>query len=538
MKLKACFFIFLASQFIIAQGPSNLIASNNTAFNNPFSESKPNTNIALSANGFDFELLDAGVNTRFSEIGSGFFRNKLILVSSKKLGGLAKIDPNTNEAYKELYCLDIDKNGALSSPYLFSRILNTNASEDQLAFSPNEKTVYYTRSSKANSLEFKLYKADLEADSNGNWINNEALAINETNVSIETPFINHAGNKLYFSANFPDAIGGFDLYVSDIKADGTLGTPKNLGNTINTPLDDKYPALSLDDNYLYFSSKGHENIGGFDLFKSKILKSRFTAPRNMGNTINSAYDEIGYFLASKNKGYMSSNRQNGKGSFDIYTATNDEVVQYLEGEVLDLETQIKLPNTVVVLKDEDGTEIAKTTTNEDATYKFNVTPFETYTISTQKEGFKDATIAFLANSGSETTYKENFELLTVAPMIVEVEDEMRIVLENIYFDFNKWNVKEESFISLNKVLKILEAHPEMKLAINAHTDNKGKDAYNLSLSDKRAASALRYLTANGISKDRLVSKGYGETKPLIDCKNNCSEDNLQANRRIEFVIVE
>ena len=538
MKLKLCFFIFLSANLIIAQGPSNLIAANNTTFSDPFAGSKTNNDIALSANGFDFELLDAGVNTRFSEIGSGFFRNKLILVSSKKLGGLAKIDPNTNEAYKELYCLDIDKNGALSSPYLFSRILNTNASEDQLAFSPDQNTVYYTRSSKANSLSFKLYKADLEANSNGNWINNEALSINENNVSIETPFVNHAGTKLYFSANYPDAIGGFDLYVSEIKPDGTLGVPKNLGPTINTPLDDKYPALSLDDNYLYFASQGHENIGGFDLFTSKILKNGFKAPRNMGNTINSAYDEIGYFLASKNKGYMSSNRQNGKGSYDIYTATNAEVIQHLEGQVLDLETQIKLPNTVVILKDEDGTEIAQTVTNEDATYKFNVIPFETYTISTYKEGFKDASIEFLANNGSETTYKKNVELLTVAPVIAKVENEMRILLENIYFDFNKWNVKEESFISLNKVLKVLKAHPEMKLAINAHTDNKGRDAYNLSLSDKRAASAVNYLIENGISENRLVSKGFGETKPLIDCKNNCSDDDLQANRRIEFVIVD
>ncbi|WP_396602235.1 OmpA family protein [Algibacter sp. R77976] len=538
MKAYLCFLVCLTYNFILAQGPSNLIASNSNSFNNLNSFPKLNKAVLIKSNGFNFELLDAGVNTRYSEIGSGFFRNKLIMVSSKKLGGFAKIDPNTNEAYKELFCLDIDKNGALSSPYLFSRILNTNASEDQLTFSPNEKTVYYTRSSKASSLDFKIYKADLEEDSHGNWINNELLSINKSNVSIETPFVNHSGDKLYFSANFPDAIGGYDLYVSDIKADGSLGTPKNLGNSINTPLDDKYPALSLDDRYLYFASKGHDNIGGFDLFTSKITAKGFKTPRNMGNTINTVYDEIAYFLAAKNKGYLSSNRQYGKGSYDIYTAVNDEVIQSIQGEILDLETQIKLPNTVIVLKDEDDIELGRTITSEDATYRFNVTPFETYTLSTYKDGFKDASIKFFASSGSNTTYRKNIKLHTTAPVIAKVENEMRIILENIYFDFNKYSVKEESFISLNKVIKILKEHPEIKLAINAHTDNKGRDSYNLNLSKKRAESAVNYLIKNGISKNRLISKGYGETKPLVDCKNNCSDKDLQTNRRVEFVITD
>lgn len=536
MKVKLYFIALLISNIVISQGTSNFAAVNNYSFNtNTVSNSEKTT---IDSNGYTFELLDAGVNTPYAEIGSGFFRDKLIMVSSKKIGGLAKIDPNTNEAYKELFCLDIDKNGALSSPYLFSRILNTNASEDQLTFSPDEKTVYYTRSSKQNSLEFKLYKATLEEDSHGNWINNELLNVNKNNVSIETPFVNHAGDKLYFSANYSDTLGGYDLYVTDINEDGTLGTPQNLGNTINTSSDDKYPALSLDDRYLYFSSKGHETIGGFDLFKSRISSKGYRTPRNMGNTINTVHDEVGYFLAAKNKGYVSSNKQNGRGSYDIYTVTNEEVIQYIEGKILDLETQIKLPNTVVILKDEDGNLIDKTISSENASYSFNVEPFENYTITTQKDGFENASIEFFANSGNETTYKKNIALITTAPVITEVENEMRIVLENIYFDFNKYQVKEESFISLNKVMKVLKEHPKMSLVINAHTDNKGRDAYNLNLSKKRAASAVRYLIENGVSKNRLESKGYGESKPLINCKNKCSDEDLQANRRIEFVIVE
>jgi outer membrane protein OmpA-like peptidoglycan-associated protein len=258
----------------------------------------------------------------------------------------------------------------------------------------------------------------------------------------------------------------------------------------------------------------------------------------MGNTINSAYDEVAYFLAAKNKGYVSSNRQNGKGSYDIYTAINEEIIQKIRGIVVDLETQIKLPNTIVVLKDDEGDEIARTLTADNATYSFNVVPFENYSLSTHKDGFLDNTIEFFANRGNKTAYNKNLELLTTEPVISKVDNELRIMLENIYFEFNKWDVKEESFISLNKIIKVLTEHPEMRLAINAHTDNKGRDSYNLGLSNKRASSAVKYLIKNGISKDRLKSKGFGETKPLIDCKNECSNEELQANRRIEFVILD
>lgn len=542
MKTKVFVIICLVSNFIFSQEPSNLIARN-------FTTAQPTVNYTNSAsassneigtNGFGFEVLDAGVNTKYSEIGTGFFRNKLIMVSSKKLGGLAKIDSNTNEAYKELFCLDISKNGTLSRPLLFSRMLNTNDSEDQLTFSPDQKTVYFTRSSRENSLEYKLYKATLEEGSHGNWINEELLDINKNKVSIETPFLNRTGDKLYFASNMPGSIGGYDIYVSNVKADGTLDTPKNLGHSINTTSDEKYPSLSIDGKYLYFSSKGHQNFGGYDLFVSRILSDSFKAPRNLGNTINTSYDEIAYFLATKNKGYMSSNKPNGKGSFDIYTAVNDEIIQSLKGNTIDLVTKIKLPNTLVILKDEDNKEVARQTTDASGAFSFeNIEPFESYTLSTEKDGFKDATFEFLANKNFNTTYNKDLKLNTTEPVIAKVDDELRIVLENIYFDFAKYSIKEESTISLNKITKVLTENPNIKIAINAHTDIRGNAAYNLRLSNKRAKSALNYLIKNGIDKNRLVSKGFGETKPLIDCKTiSCTDEEHQSNRRIEFVILD
>lgn len=538
IKSKLYVFALLISNIAITQTTPSLIVANNTpTIYRNFQSNPSQKNTIIGPNGFNFELLDAGANSRFSEIGSCFFKNKLITTSSKKLGGIAKIDPNTNEAYKDLFCLDIGKNGTLSSPFLFSRILNTNQSEDQLAFTPNQKTVYYTKSTKSNSLEYKLYKADLEDGSHGNWVNHELLSINGENISIETPYVSPKGDQLFFASNMPNGHGGFDLYVSNINPDGTLSKPVNLGNTINTNLDDKYPSLSLDNKYLYFASKGHKNMGGYDLFISKISKNGYKSPRNLGNTINTSYDDIAFFLATKNKGYMSSNRPNGKGGFDIYTAFNNEVKQILEGQILDLETQIKLPNALVILKDDDGNEIDRQLTNESADYNFNLTPLETYTISVTKAGFKDLSITFLANEGKATTYTKNIALQPTEPVIIETKNALSIVIENIYFDFDKWEIKEESFISLNKIVNVLNEYPEMTLSIDAHTDNEGIDAYNVSLSEKRAASAVKYLINHGINKQRLQSKGFGESKPLIDCKDQCSKKDLQSNRRIEFNIL-
>ncbi|MGC1205831.1 MAG: OmpA family protein [Flavobacteriaceae bacterium] len=532
MKTKLCFFVFLVSFFTYSQGSSTLVANNNFSIDNKTSKSN-----SIETNGFEFQLLDAGINSKYSEFGSGFFRDKLILVSSKKIGGLAKIDSNTNEAYKELFYFDVSASGALSSPGLFSTVLNTEGSEDQLTFSPDEKTVYYTRSSKENSLEYKLYKATFDDNTREKWVNNVLLAINKAGVSIETPYLSPKGDKLYFSANLPDSFGGYDIYVSKVNADGTLGTPENIGSTINTTKNEKYPSLSKDTKYLYFSSQGHENIGGYDLFVSKILSTSYKTPRNLGNTINTPYDEVAYFLATKNKGYVSSNKPKGMGGFDIYTAVYEEVKQTLKGKILDLETQIKLPNALVILKDEENNEVSRIVTKDDATYSFDVIPFESYTVTVQKDGFKDAVFAFTASRSYETAYYEDLQLLTTEPVIAEVDEELRIVIENIYFDTEKYSIKEESHISLNKIVKVLKEHPEMKLAINAHTDNKGRASYNLKLSNQRAASALKYILANGITKNRLISKGFGETKPLIDCKTNCSDDDLQANRRVEFVIL-
>ncbi|WP_299891678.1 OmpA family protein [uncultured Lacinutrix sp.] len=494
---------------------------------------------SIGSNGFEFTTLDVGINTKYSEYGSGFFMNKFIMVSAKKLGGLSKKDKATGEGYKNLFCLDIKDDGSLKKPLLFSRIINTYTNnEDQITFSPDEQTMYFTRSTKDNTSIYKLYKVTLEKDSHGNWIEEELLNVNTNGYSIENPFVSPNGKFLYFSSNKPGGYGGYDLYVSKIKENGSLTEVKNLGDKINTQLDDKYPSIPKDGEYLYFSSQGHDNIGGFDIFKSKIITNGFRTPINLGNTINTEYDEVAYFMASKNKGYLSSNKSLGKGRYDIYKFSVKDVAQNLEGVIVDKDSQIKLPNTLVVLFNEEGEEIARQKTKENATYNFKVNPFESYTIAIEKDGFDKANFDFTSNIRGDKTYNKKLELDATKAVIEEVEDKKMIVVNNIYFDYNKWSIKQESLISLNSIARILAEYPEMKIEINAHTDNRGNDSYNMKLSKKRAASALSYLVSKGVNRERLISHGYGETQPLIDCKTSCDDDEYQKNRRIEFIIIE
>ena len=484
----------------------------------------------------DYSILTTAINTKYSEIGSGLFKNKLMLVSSKKIGAIGNgLDPNTNQPFTDLFCVDVKDNGQLKRPLLFSRILNTKDNEGQVAFSEDENTIYFTRSTRENPNNYQLYKAVLQENSAGNWVDIKRMNVSSDFYSVENPFLKD--NKLYFASNKLGGFGGFDLYVADIKEDGSLDEIKNLGAAVNTKSDDKFPFVTKEGKYLYFSSKGHQTVGGFDVFASRIINNEYKSPNNLGAEFNSKDDEVAFFLTKDNQGYVSSDKDSGKGDFDIYRFYKEDIKQLIEGVVVDAETQIPLPNSEVILVDEEGREIGRQITNDKAEYNFPVVPFDTYTITTLKDGFEDKTVDFVADKGSRHTYTNILELNPTKATIVEVEDKLIIDIENIYFDFDRWTIKDESTISLNKVVDILNGNQEMNIEINAHTDNKGNNNYNLDLSEKRAASAMQYLISKGIDANRLESHGFGETQLLIDCNKDCTKAEDQINRRIEFVII-
>lgn len=348
----------------------------------------------LNKSGYTYAVNVSKINSKYSEIASTTFRKKLIIVSSKKIGGLGNgIDPFTNEPFTDLFCTDIKAYGELSQPLLFSRIINTKANEGHVAFSPDEHTIYFTRSERNNALNYKLYKADLEKDSYGKWVNEVVLDLSNDRYSIENPHVTSDGEYLYFSSNMEGGFGGFDLYKSPIMKDGTIGKPENLGNTVNTSEDEKYPHTSKDGKELFFSSKGHNSIGGYDIFIASITNLAYRNPRNLGLSINSEKDEIGFIFIDSKKGVFSSNKENANNAFNLYRFTSRAIYQDLKGIVITEDEKI-LPNATVLLLNNEGQEIERQVTSSDASYSFKIRPFEDYEIVVLKEGFKDYSLKF------------------------------------------------------------------------------------------------------------------------------------------------
>ncbi|MFT6415554.1 MAG: outer membrane protein OmpA-like peptidoglycan-associated protein [Dokdonia sp.] len=489
----------------------------------------------IGNNGFKFETFQTGINSKFADYGIGFYREKFLSFSARKVGALSKKDPITNAPYTKLYCSEISYEYDLNRPNLFSHILNKNDNLGTLSFSEDGMKLFFTKSKDEDSQIFQLYSADMNPAREGEFINMTPVAFNNEDYSFENPHLSRDGKTLFFASNIPEAIGGFDIFKVALLEDGTYGAIERIEGSVNTVLDEKFPQTSLDGKYLYYSSKGHQTIGGFDVFRSRKGQFGYVATRNLGNTINTPQDEIAYIPATKTVGYISSDREGGKGSYDIYKLTEYITDQSVSGIVKDFETGIPLDKATVVLLDAEGAEIATVQTNTNGSYTFPVDSFLDYTLLSYKDGFERGATSFSTNTNLTEVFNTEVTLTAVAAEIVETEKKSYINIKNIQFDFNSATIKPISTITLNTVFKTLQQHPEIKVAINAHTDQKGSAPYNLKLSDKRAASALVYLTSKGIAANRLISKGYGETQPLFDCKK-CSNEKNEANRRIEFVI--
>jgi len=491
----------------------------------------------LGNNGFKFETVTTGINSKYAEYGVGFFREKFIFYSAKKIGAIAKKDPVTKEPFTKLFCSDIDGEWDLRRPLLFSHILNKNDNLGTIAFSADGKRIYYTKSTKENSQIFQIYTAEMNPGREGEWILEQALPFNNVAYSFENPHISRDNKTLYFSSNMPDAIGGFDIFKVNLLEDGTYGPVQRIEGSVNTVLDEKFPHTSLDGKYLYFSSTGHNVLGGFDVFRSRKAKIGYVATRNLGNTINSKNDEIAFVPASKTVSYLTSDRTDGKGSYDIYKLTEYLMDQFVEGTVIDEETKIPLENANVVLLDAEGIEVSKTTTNANGKYRFSIDSFLDYTLLAFKDGFERGATSVETNTNLIEVFDTEITLKAEAAEIVETEEKSFIKIDNIFFEYNSAQITKPSTITLNKVVQTLRNNPNIKVSINAHTDSRGQDAYNLDLSERRAVSAKDYILNKGIDIDRLISKGYGESQPIYDCLE-CSEMEHQANRRIEFIIIE
>ncbi|MFD2938158.1 OmpA family protein [Spirosoma flavum] len=451
--------------------------------------------------------------------------------------------------------------GAAGQPEVFStNIFQGDVNEGTPAFSKDGKTMILARGNngkRKGGLDVDLYISRL--GDNSNWSQPLRLPISDSTAWDGSPAFSADGKTLYFASNRAGGAGGIDLYRTSIDASGRFSRPVNMGRDINTAGDEMFPYVGPDAK-LYFASDGHPGLGKLDVFIA-TRSGGVTRVENMGQPINSPADDFGLMYTEPTKGFVASNRTGGKGDDDIYffqegpvtdtttiaqkpPASAPKTVRYfIAGTISANETPVAPLDSarVRILDDATGQPIAEVTTGQPGTFgKYPLQEGKDYTILAERRGYlthreqftmqgKSIPAIFLTKPQTDTTF--NVPILLDRSVLNKT-----FVLENIYYDLDKYNIRSDASPELDKIVVILKDNPTLKLELSSHTDSRAPDAYNMKLSQNRAKSAVDYIVSQGITPDRLVAKGYGETQLVV--KNAKTEEEHQRNRRTEIKILE
>ena len=518
---------------------------------NKFSEMKPYDSRAVSFKntpnyidkiinkGKRFNIQNLKINSEFSDFGATIYNNKLYFVSSRNEKATSKNYGWNDEPFLDIYSSKINDKGSHLPAGLFDE-LNSKFHEGIVSFTPDGNTAYFTRESyyeneyqkdSLNNTKYSqlyIYKASKLKDS---WDTFESLEINDVNFSNKNPMVSPDGKYLYFSSDRAGGFGLYDLYKAEIKDDGSLDKVENLGQNINTEGQEAFPFVT-DENILYFSSDGHLGLGGLDVFYSKNVDDRWSSSKNLGIPVNSGADDFA-FMIKEESGYVSSNRTGGVGKDDIYGLKKIRPLcdLLLETVVLDSKTNSPIETALTSVSDEEGTINNSKTTNKKGLVEFMIECENEIKFVVSKEGYESKIL--------------DIKLLDIDPPLLEVmldpiEElivEEKVELNPIYFEFDKFNITNEGAFELDKLVAIMQKYPEMKIKVEAHTDNRGPNSYNLKLSENRAKSTAQYVISKGIDENRISGVGKGENDPVIECSGNCSNEDHGTNRRSEFIIL-
>ena len=495
-----------------------------------------------------YTIENAGINSGESDYGTAFSNGKLIFASSRQSGVTKKVDKWTNQSFTSLYAAAVKSDGTLDTPEKFSGKIETKFHEATPAFTKDGKTMYFTRNNYLNGKKqtddnkvilLKIYRATLV---DGKWSDVIELPFNSNDYSVAHPALSPDDKMLYFASNMPGTIGQSDIFKVNINSDGTFGTPENLGKGINTQGKETFPFIS-DDNELYFSSDGHPGLGGMDVFKSSSSDSGFNEPQNVGEPVNGKQDDFAFMIDVKTQnGFFSSNREGGLGFDDIYKfkeLKKLECEQLLAGIVTDSEDGTVLSNVKVSLFDKNFKLIKESYTDASGNYSFEVECGKKYYVRAEKKDYltKESNVTIPETSGSTDLPITLDKKVKAVP---EKGDLLKaFAIKEILFDLDKSNIRPDAAIDIEKIIDVMKQYPSMIVDIRSHTDSRASKKYNEALSDRRAKSTLEYMVAHGIERSRLTAKGYGETQLLNKCADGvkCTEEEHQANRRSEFIII-
>ncbi len=516
------------------------------------------------------------VNTKISEYSPYLTNdNQTLFYSSLNSDEVIELEEGDQESFAKIYKSTRSDKGWSEGEVLGENINRVGYYNTNVRLSPDEKRMFFTRAETSGSVltTSKIYMSE---SAGGVWGPAEELPSVNGDFLSKSPAVGELFGKevLFFVSDMEGGEGGYDIYYATYKGGGQFGDPVNLGPQINTIGNEDTPFYR--DGVLYFSSEGHPGIGGYDIFRSDWNGTRWSKPQNMGKPFNSSVDDL-YFMLDKEgyHGALASNRiAEGARSLhgktccnDIYNVSLKKITADLVAMTYDSETKDPLKNVTLEIYEvtDNGNKLIETKTNATGNnFDFPLELDKSYMITGYTENYDADTAYFNTVSLFDSkTFNERLDL--VPGEVVEVlRREEPFVLENILYAFNSDKIEPEAEPDLEFIQGLMTRYPEMVIELSSHTDSRGTDAANENLSQRRAESARRWLVRNGISRDRIQAKGYGESKPqTVNAKSNerfpflpvgqvlteeyintLSADEAQfeaahqLNRRTEFKIIE
>jgi len=502
----------------------------------------PNYLPKILEKGKKFNVQNLSINSEVSDFGGTLKNGKLYITSARNNN--RKTYGWNEEPFLDIYTANVTADGELQTPSIIEENINTKYHEGIVSFSPDGNTMYFSRESyyekkyERDSLtKYKISVLNLYKSINqeGQWSEAEALSLNGDNYSVKNPSVSPDGKTLYFASDKSGGFGNFDIYSAPIDQNGSVGEATNMGQKLNTEGQEMFPFISSN-NTLYFSSNGHLGLGGLDVFFAKIIDGKIGPVRNIGIPVNGNADDFAFsFNDEKEEGFVSSNRLvDGEDmSDDIYAIKRLQPIcdVLVTVTVRDSKSGEILEGAVVSIQDSEGNIFGTKTSNAEGIVEYIIEcDIDSKLVGSKIDYESGATL--LGGTSEEEVSAE----LLISP-IDEIILANKVILNPIYFDFDKSNITAQAAFELDKLVQLMTKYKSIKISAESHTDSRGSNSYNLSLSERRALSTAQYVISKGVDASRITGTGKGETMPSTDCGGSCNEEEHQLNRRSEFLIL-
>ena len=500
----------------------------------------PNYLPKILEKGKRFNVQNLAINSEVSDFGGTLKNGKLYITSARNSN--RKTYGWNEEPFLDIYTAYVNDDGEFQTPSIIEQNINTKYHEGTVSFSPDGNTMYFSRESfyekvyeRDSITKYKISVLNLYKSINqeGQWSEAEALSLNGDSYSVKNPSVSADGKTLYFASDKTGGYGNFDIYSAPIDENGSVGDATNLGQKLNTEGQEMFPFISAN-NTLYFSSNGHLGLGGLDVFFAKIVDGKVGPIRNIGIPVNGNADDFAFSINEETEeGFVSSNREGGVGSDDIYSIKKIQPIcdVLVSVTVKDSKTGLILVGAAVSIQDADGNIFGTKTSNTEGVVEYIIE----CNIDTKLVGSKiDYESGFTLVAGTSEEEVSADLLLTPIDEIILAN---KVILNPIYFDFDKSNINAQAAFELDKLVQLMNKYKSIVLSAESHTDSRGSASYNLSLSERRAMTTAQYVISKGIDASRITGEGKGETMPSVDCGGRCTEEEHQLNRRSEFLIL-